>query len=169
MLNIYDELIEAATKKHLPEGYDWRLWKAQLWAESALDPNALSPVGAAGIAQFMLPTWQEWAPKAGYPTQPRTDPEASIFTGAEYMADLIDGWWWPRPDFDRYALAFASYNAGMKNILDAQDVVGGPSLYAQIIPGLVKITEENSTETIRYVRKILKNYGRQITGDEPND
>lgn len=165
----YDELIEAATRKHLPENYDWRLWKAQLWAESRLDPNAMSSVGAAGIAQFMLPTWNEWAPKAGFPNSNRTDAEASIFTGAEYMAHLIDSWFWPRPDFDRYALAMSSYNCGMKNMLEAQSYQDDATLYAQIIQGLVNITGPKSAETIGYVIKILENYGNQITGDEPND
>jgi len=48
----YDALIKTAQKKYLP-GTDWRLLKAQLTQESDLNPRAVSPAGAQGIAQFM--------------------------------------------------------------------------------------------------------------------
>src|SRR5690606_20537269 len=58
--NEYNELIRLAAQKYLP-GYDWRLYKAQLWQESKLNPYATSPAGAKGIAQFMPATWAEWS------------------------------------------------------------------------------------------------------------
>ena len=169
MIGKYDSIIQAATDKHLPTGYDWRLFKAQLWQESKMDPHAKSPVGALGIPQFMPATWGEWAPKAGYPKAARTDPEASIFTAAMYMANLIDGWYWERPDADRYCLAMASFNAGFGNLLKAQKRVGGKALYADIISGLPQVTGFNSLETINYVRKILDYCAGQVTGEYFND
>jgi len=47
--NIYDEIIIAAVKKWLPEDYDWRLFKAQLFQESSLNQFAVSPAGAVGL------------------------------------------------------------------------------------------------------------------------
>jgi soluble lytic murein transglycosylase-like protein len=32
----------------------------QIWAESRWDPEAVSPAGAQGIAQFMPPTWEQY-------------------------------------------------------------------------------------------------------------
>ena len=169
MIGKYDSIIQAATYKHLPTGYDTRLLKAQLIQESQLDPYAKSSAGALGIAQFMPKTWSEWAPKAGYPNAARTDPEASIFTAAMYMAHLINGWYVDRPDADRYCLAMASYNAGFGNLLKAQKRVGGKSAYADIISGLPQVTGFNSLETINYVRKILDYCAGQVTGEYFND
>jgi membrane-bound lytic murein transglycosylase MltF len=154
----FDNLIQQATEQHLPEGYDWRLYKAQLIQESQLNPLAKSSAGAVGLSQMMRGTWTDWAPVAGYKGYKRTDPEASIFTGAVYMNYLIKQWSWPRPNADRYCLAMASYNAGLGNILKAQRIQGNPSLYAEIIPGLKKIPGRRpraTRETIGYVGKIL--------------
>jgi soluble lytic murein transglycosylase-like protein len=78
----YDKLIQAAAAKHLPD-HDWRLLKAQYLAESRLDPSAVSPVGAQGIAQFMPGTWSDVAKELGYPADITPfDPEAAIPAGA---------------------------------------------------------------------------------------
>lgn len=161
MTTQYDDLIQRAAKEHLP-GYDWRLYKAQLWQESRLKPNARSPAGALGIAQFMPATWDEWAPKAGYPDADRTDPEASIMTGAAYMDYLINAWYWQRPLIDRHCLALASYNAGKGNLIKAQQKAGNPVLYSEIIKGLPEVTREHSRETTNYVQKILAFYNAQV-------
>lgn len=160
----YDTLIKAAVAKHLP-GYDWRLLKAQYYQESRLDPMAVSPAGAVGIAQFMPATWGEWSVKAGYANSDRTDAEASIMTGAAYMAHLISSWHSPRPDIDRNCLAMASYNAGFGNLLKAQKAAGNPNLYADIIKSLPKVTGDHSKETITYVRRTLGYCNDLITGD----
>jgi len=151
----YDHIIKKAVETHLP-GYDWRLLKSQLYQESKLNPKAVSPAGAGGIAQFMAPTWKEWAPKAGYPEADRFDPEASIMVGAAYMAHLIKQWKAPRPDIDRHCLAMASFNSGLGNVLAAQKKAGNPNLYAEIIKELPSVTgPKHSNETMTYVKKIL--------------
>jgi soluble lytic murein transglycosylase-like protein len=161
LIQTYDYLIKNACDKHLP-GYDWRMLKAQYWQESKLDPLAVSPVGAVGIAQFMPKTWAEWSPKAGYAGKPATNPEASIQTGAMYMAYLIGQWKSPRPDIDRTCLALASYNAGLGNLLKAQEKAKGTLLYREITSALPAVTGEASKETMDYVRKILGYWVEQI-------
>jgi membrane-bound lytic murein transglycosylase F len=163
MTSEFDHIIKAATAQHLP-GYDWRLYKAQLWQESRLQPDAISHVGAEGIAQFMPETWKQYAPLAGYPDSPPTDPTASIYTGAYYLAWLINEWAWERPDIDRHCLALASYNSGIGHILEAQKEAGYPSLYAEIIEKLPQVTGDHSTETINYVENILTYCSRMVTG-----
>ena len=159
----YDELIKLAAQKYLPE-YDWRLYKAQLWQESKFDTYATSPVGAKGIAQFMPKTWKEWAPRAGYPGYEPVHPEASIFTGAAYMAWLIGQWKSPRPAIDRYLLAAASYNSGLGDILKAQKAAGMANGYKQIMACLPEVEPEHAPETIQYGKRILQWWAQEITG-----
>ncbi len=68
-------------------------------AESNFNPFAVSPAGAAGIAQFMPAT------AAMYGLTDRFDAEASIDAQAHLMYDLLE-------QFGSPALALAAYNAG---------------------------------------------------------
>ena len=159
----YDELIKLAATKYLP-AYDWRLFKAQIFEESKMNPYAVSHAGAKGIAQFMPKTWIEWRIKSGYPTHDETHPEAAIFTGACYMAHLIGQWKSPRPLIDRYLLAAASYNSGLGDILKAQKAAGMANGYSQIMAKLPDVEPQHSTETINYGKRILKWWAQEITG-----
>lgn len=157
-----DALIQSAAEQHLP-GWDWRYLKVQYWQESRFDPEAVSPAGAVGIAQFMPGTWRDYSGKAGYKTAKRTSVEASIVTGAYYMRHLLDQWTSPRPPMDRYCLALASYNAGLGNLVKAQKAVNGKLFYHEIIAGLPLVTGARSKETIGYVKKILGYYNNLVT------
>ena len=106
----YNSLFEFYAGRY---GLDWRALKAQGIAESNLKADAVSPVGAAGVMQFMLPTWIEWHNKI-YPggvVEQRTNPERSIELGAAYM-----GWLASRLGGDQ-RLARAAYNWGIGNVL----------------------------------------------------
>ncbi len=78
-------------------------------AESNLDPDAVSPVGAKGLAQFMRPTWVEWWDKVygirGLPLGRRTNPERSIELQAAYVCRLLSV-------FSGVDKALAAYNWG---------------------------------------------------------
>ncbi|PDQ22518.1 lytic transglycosylase [Mesorhizobium sanjuanii] len=89
-------LIEAhANQNGLPEDFFARL----IWKESRFDPNAVSPVGAEGIAQFMPGT----AKMRGLANS--FDIEQAIPASAKYLAEL-------KTDFGNLGLAAAAYNAG---------------------------------------------------------
>ncbi len=75
------------------------LLAAQLMAESGFDPNAGSPAGAQGIAQFMPST------AAAYGLADPFDPVAAIDAEAHLMSDLLR-------QFGSPELALAAYNAG---------------------------------------------------------
>lgn len=161
--NRYDDKIEEAVRLWWVPGTDWRWWKAQLYAESRLDPNAVSPAGARGVAQFMPDTWAEMAGHLGYgPSVSPVVAEAAIDAGAYYMARLHRQWSAPRPVIDRWDLARASYNAGLGHLLTAQRLCGGAAPYAQIIACLHLVTGENSRETITYVDRIHRLYLRLL-------
>lgn len=160
----FDKDIQAAVERFLP-GVDWRLVKTQLYQESGLEPQAISPAGARGIAQFMPKTWDEISKKMGLPWN--ATPFGAYYAIPAccfYMRELYDKWTAPRPEADRYALALASYNAGFGNLLKAQSLAGGVSDYASIINKLDRVTGfENARETRTYVDRIFNYYLQLLT------
>lgn len=152
----YDRDIKRAVETYWPAYPYWTAWKAQLFQESRLDPAAVSPVGAAGLAQFMPGTWAEVARQLRLPPGLSPHHDIAIQAGAWYMAKLRHQWSAPRPEDDRHRLAQASYNAGLGHLLAAQRRCGAPSLYLDIIRCLPQITGRHSEETITYVQRIAR-------------
>ncbi|HEX6053559.1 MAG TPA: transglycosylase SLT domain-containing protein, partial [Gemmatimonadaceae bacterium] len=52
----YDHVFRKYSKRYFGVGYDWRIFKAQALAESEMNPNARSWVGARGLMQLMPST-----------------------------------------------------------------------------------------------------------------
>lgn len=156
MTDRYDRQIRGAVATYWPDYPHWPAWKAQLYQESKLNPRAVSPVGAAGLAQFMPGTWADVARQLRLPPDLRADSDMAIEAGAYYMAQLRRAWSSPRPAEDRHQLAQASYNAGLGNLLAAQRACRGAVLYAGIIACLPAITGRYSEETIAYVDRIAR-------------
>lgn len=93
---IYLPLIREAELRHrLPP----RLLQALVWAESRFNPLAVSPAGAAGLAQLMPATARELG------VINRHDPQQNIDGGARYLRQMLDR-------FGSVHLALAAYNAG---------------------------------------------------------
>lgn len=156
----YDGAIASSVEKWWPDNSDPRWWKAQLYQESLLDPDATSPVGAMGLAQFMPGTWNDVARSLGYGQLTPYMAEPAIDAGAYYMAKLYYGWSAPRSDMDRWDLARASYNAGFGSLLRAQQRCGQASGYRDIIRCLPEVTGRHAVETITYVDRIHRWYAR---------
>ncbi len=94
------DLIETqAEQNSLPKDFFARL----IWKESRFDPNAVSPVGAEGIAQFMPGT----AKMRGLVNS--FDIEQAIPASAKYLAEMKTG-------FGNLGLAAAAYNAGESRV-----------------------------------------------------
>jgi soluble lytic murein transglycosylase-like protein len=110
------------------------------------DPEAVSHVGARGIAQFMPGTWTEVSGQLGFTASPHSARHA-IPAGAHYMRRLFGGWTSERPLEDQKRLAEASYNAGFGGVLGAQRRCGEAIRYAGIEPCL-------PDETRTYVQRI---------------
>ncbi len=77
---------------------------ATLLQESAFDPSAVSVAGAVGIAQFTVPTAQEYGVD---PWEPYSAIDGMARVLAAYLDDYRN-----HDDDDAYALALAAYNAG---------------------------------------------------------
>lgn len=145
----------------------WCWVKAQFIAESALDPDAVSPVGAEGIAQFMPATWEEVSRKLEFaPGTMPTNPDAGIVAGAYYMQTLMNFWLAERTRECRLRNATAGYNAGNGNVLRAQRASGGsPCWTDDIMDYMESVTGHHAEETINYVIRIDKWYA-MLTGQE---
>lgn len=156
----YDAEIERAVKRWWVDFPHWKAWKAQLFQESRLDPNAVSPVGARGLAQFMPGTWRDVAGSLRLVGSPHDD--AAIEAGAFYMAKLRRTWSGRnRTGEQRNRLGQASYNAGTGNILGAQSVCNNALEWEHIAPCMIYITgAKNAHETITYVERIDRYWKR---------
>lgn len=160
----YDFQFWKSSKAYLPS-VDWRLLKAQCYQESRLKADAVSPVGAMGLCQFMPGTWAEVEDDLNFPPDANAfAPDLSIEAAAFYMGRLRRMWSSPRPEADRHSLALASYNAGAGHLLKAQALCGGGNLYAEIIQCLPDVTGRHSKETITYVDRIWGYWTRLVIG-----
>ena len=162
----YDWEISRSMKRYLPIPYGiWggNLLKAQYYQESLLNPNAVSHVGAKGIAQFMNPTWKDVVRELKIPKRIRpTNTKWAIRAGAYYMSKLRRSWKSKRKERDRYNLSLASYNAGFGNLLKAQRFAGGAIEFQPIIDQLHLVTGRHAAETRQYVVRIWKIYKRLL-------
>lgn len=95
------------------------LLAGQLMAESGFDPNAGSPAGAQGIAQFMPST------AASYGLANPFDPAEAIDAEAHLMSDLIR-------QFGSPELALAAYNAGPAAVEDCNCIPPYPETQAYV-------------------------------------
>lgn len=163
--NEYDGQIRAAAMRYLPQ-WDWRWLKCELHAESGLDlcTTAESESGAQGIAQFMPATWSGEVIANGIAPEDSSafDPEYAIPAAAWYLAKLRSQWTAPRSEGDRRRLTQASYNAGIGNILHAQQLAKGANDYLPIIAQLPHVTGLRAAETTAYVTRIERYFAMLV-------
>ncbi|MGE4526812.1 MAG: transglycosylase SLT domain-containing protein [Rhodospirillaceae bacterium] len=152
----YDRTIAAAVATWWPDYPFPASWKAQLWQESRLKPGAVSPVGAAGLAQIMPGTWQDLRRQLHLSPAASPHDDVAIEAGAYYMARLRRAWSAPRPPDRRQELAQASYNGGLGNILAAQRACDDARDWSGIAPCLPAVTGRHAAETTGYVVAIAK-------------
>lgn len=156
----YDAMIKAAVATYWTDGVDdWRLGKAQIYAESRFDTNARSPVGAAGVAQFMKGTWGEVVRQMGRDPLlvPPTFAPAAIDAYAFYMRSLRKQWrgWTGVGGMDGHWSAVAGYNAGSGHILKAWRLCAKAARWEKIVTCLPQVTGRHSVETKTYVTRIM--------------
>ena len=101
--------------------------------ESALNPVALSRVGASGLWQFMLPTGKIYGLQINSLVDERLDPLKATQAACKYFKDMyaIYGDW---------NLVLASYNCGPGNVNKAIRRSGGKRDFWDIFPYLPKET-----------------------------
>ncbi|MBP1631014.1 MAG: lytic transglycosylase [Bacteroidetes bacterium] len=77
--------------------------------ESALNPNAVSRVGATGLWQFMYPTGRMYDLRVNSIVDDRKDPIKASVAAAKYLRDL-------NRIYNDWELALAAYNCGPGNV-----------------------------------------------------
>ena len=88
--------------------------------ESALNPKAVSRVGATGLWQFMLTTGKQYGLQVNSLVDERRDPVKSSYAAARYLSDLYK-------IFGDWNLFIAAYNCGPANINKAIHRANGTS------------------------------------------
>jgi membrane-bound lytic murein transglycosylase F len=154
----YDEYFRKYTKRYFGIGFDWRLFKAQGMAESNLNADARSRVGARGVMQLMPRTFravQLKNPEIG----DIGDPQWNIAAGIAYARHLWKQWQDDVESSHQRAFMLGSYNAGRATLLRAQRMAEAlrlnhrqwPSIevVAPVVPGW------QYQETVNYVLRVF--------------
>ena len=157
----YDPIFRKYSKRFFSVAFDWRHFKAQAMAESDLNPQARSRVGARGLMQLMPSTYQLIA------THRREfvsidDPEWNIAAGILHDRDTWLLWEKAVPMEARHPFMFGTYNAGEGPITRAAAMARAQKLDDARWPSIEQVAPAiprwRYQETLGYVRKIATNY-----------
>ncbi len=107
-------------------------------AESGLNPNALSPVRAAGLWQFMSTTAKEYNLETGDNTDLRYHIERSTEAACQYILSAYER-------LGSWTLVAAAYNAGRAGVIRRMETQGVKEYWDLFLP----------EETMRYVPRIM--------------
>ena len=130
-------MVAAADAFDVPQDFFVRL----IWKESRLDPQAVSPVGAQGIAQFMPGTARLRGLDDPF------DPPSALLASAAFLADL-------ESRFGSWGLAAAGYNGGPNRIPPL--VEGRAGLPAETRDYVFSITGRTAAFWARQAREARK-------------
>lgn len=122
--------------------------------ESALDPQAVSRVGATGPWQFMFSSGKAFGLTIDDYQDERKDPIAASYAAANYFRDAYN-------EFGDWLLALAAYNCGKGNVNRAIRLAGGVNDFWAIREFLPKETRNYVPAFIAttYVMNYYKNHG----------
>ena len=173
IISEYDEMFQEVGEI---SGVDWLLLSAIASVESKYTPTAISRVGATGLMQVMPAV----AKSMGYAPEALIDSRACTEVAAKLLHENNNMLRFPS-DFDsneRVRFILACYNAGYSRIADARrlaqyygDDADVWSVVATYLPLLAEPEYANheavhagtfigSDETIAYVAKVMRVYGR---------
>jgi membrane-bound lytic murein transglycosylase MltF len=153
----YDDVFSKYSKRFFGPGFDWRIFKAQGLAESNLNPDARSWVGATGIMQLMPSTYKE-IQTANPEFLEANNPEWNIAAGIYYDRKMWKAWNEHESAPDRMRFVLGSYNAGRRTILRAQQQAETLNLDETVWPSIEQaapnVAKWRHQETLHYVDKV---------------
>ncbi len=157
----YDDYFRKYSKRFFGVGFDWRYFKAQAFAESNLNPDAYSHVGAMGIMQLMPSTFLEVSSKNPEFNQ-IDDPDMNIGAGIFYSRRLWLALKEHQDEVERIRFTLGSYNAGLGRIIQAKAFALAETLDALLWRNVVhvapKVLRWKYQETLEYVSRIESIY-----------
>ncbi len=167
-------------RQYAPQiGWDWQLLAAVCWEESHFNPRAQSYVGAKGLMQLMPKTSRRFMLN----DSTIWEPEDNIRAGVEYIARLQDIYSFITSPDENRNFVLASYNAGPAHIMDARRLAKryGRNPYVWFdnteywliqlqdpevaTDSVVQYGSFNATETVAYVKKVLRTYKKFLSAD----
>ena len=158
--NEYDAHFRKYSKRFFGVGFDWHYFKAQAIAESNLNPQAKSYVGAKGIMQLMPATFSEVSTKSQMIEGALEEPRWNIAAGIWYNKYQFDYWQKGRALEERLKFMYGSYNTGRGNLLKAQrEAINqglNPRVWSSMYSALPPVTGRHSKETLNYVERIFE-------------
>jgi membrane-bound lytic murein transglycosylase D len=128
--------------------------------ESALDPNAVSRVGATGPWQFMFATAKLYGLNMDNYVDERKDPIQASYAAAAYIKDAYQ-------DFGDWLVAIASYNCGKGNITRAIQKAGASDFWS--IRPYLPIETRNYVPAYIAVTYVMNYYARHHIVPTPSD
>ncbi len=151
--NKYDRHFKKYSKRYFGPLFNWHWFKAQAIAESGLDSDAKSHVGALGLMQIMPATFGDITKQNPHFSK-LDSPKWNIAAGIYYDRMLYRKFKKTATQ-DKLYMTFASYNAGYGRILNASKRTGSEEkIWEEIRPFL-------PSETRGYVRRIRKLMGEK--------
>lgn len=162
----YDAFYRIAARRWYPVDLKehWCIAKTICEIESRQKPDALSPVGAAGLCQIM-PATAEGLERRGFWRGKLRDARSNVKAHALVMNSKWHFWVTPRPGLEcRLEMTIASYNAGEGNIEKAR-AIARALCWEKTRAKLHLVTGRHAEETINYLSRFwatwrrLKGYG----------
>lgn len=159
---------------YAPEvGWDWEMLAAVAYHESRYNPSVVSPGGARGLMQLMPKTGKRF----GLNDSTFFVPQDNIAASVKYIARLQHQFRHIRDTTEQTKFVLASYNAGPAHIHDARRLAkkygknGNRWQDTEYFLEQLKYEEYytdsvvqygsfGATETVRYVRGVLKTYNK---------
>jgi len=130
--------------------------------ESALNPKAVSHMGATGLWQFMYATGKQYNLEVSSFKDDRIDPLKSSEAAAKFLGDLYK-------IFGDWDLVLASYNAGPGNVSKAIRRSNGLTNYWNIRPNLPRETQNYlpAFYATMYIFEYAKEHGIKANANIP--
>jgi len=144
---IQPELRTVLNEAHLPEVFCY-----VSWVESGLNPRAMSPVGAVGLWQMMIPTARQYGLTVDLANgvDERTDVRRSTGAASQYIANLLRKF-----GPEQFMCALASYNRGEGGVWRSMEKIPDPMMASSKKYWYLVEHDLIPDETSKYVPKIF--------------